>query len=162
LTITGAWLAADNNTTSRRYWVFRRSAGVGNLASKKGECVINQWFGGAPGWNVCKSNTFWQSYGPITGTAATMRVHIPEVTPGYTVLSGSTGYIPDLYDGIDPTGATTPKAQQLEWSINMSALNTGASMYGGLGAFDWNNQRFTTVDTKVEMNASDGFYYQTQ
>jgi len=161
LRITTTWLTADAGTVSRRYWVFRRSAGTGNLASKKGECVIDQWFGQGPGDYVCKSNSFWQAFGPVTNTA-NIRVHIPAVTSGATTLSGSTGYIPDLYDGIDPTGASTPKAQQLEWNISLSACNTGASMYGGLGVFDWNNQNFIVVDQRTELSAEDSFFYQTQ
>jgi hypothetical protein len=134
---------------------------VGNIASKKGECIINTWFGGGPDTNVCKSNQFWQAYGPVT-SLANIRVHIPSVVAGATTLAGTTGVIPDLYDGIDPTGVTTPKAKQLEWFVTMSAYNTGAAMYGGLGTFDWNNQIFLRSDSGVEINAQDSFYYQTQ
>jgi hypothetical protein len=159
LQITTTWLAADSGLGSRRYFVWRKT-GAAPLDRKKGECVIDQWFGGGPGDYACKNNTFVQIEGPVK-SFANIRVHIPALTPGYATLSGTTGYIPDLYDGIDPTGTLTPKAKQLEWSISMSAMNTGLAIYGGLGLFDWNNQNFVRVETKVELNTQESFFYQT-
>ncbi|OGP60448.1 MAG: hypothetical protein A2V67_11830 [Deltaproteobacteria bacterium RBG_13_61_14] len=158
--ITADWLGADSGLGSRRYFVWRRT-GATPLDRKKGECVIDQWFGGGPGDYACKSNTFMQIEGAVK-SFANIRVHIPALTPGYATLSGTTGYIPDLYEGIDPTGTLTPKAKQLEWAVSMSAMNTGLAMYGGLGGFDWNNQDFVRVETKVQLNVQEGWFYQTQ
>jgi len=164
LTITTAWNVADQGAFYRRYYIFRHAGvgtGSGTLADKVGECAIDQWYGGGPGGYPCVLNNFWQAQGPVIGTS-NIRVHVPVWTPGAATLGGVTGVIPDLWDGLDSTGANR-KHRTLEWAVSISAMNTAAAASGGLGrAFDWNNQDFIVVDTKPGINSQDGFVATTQ
>jgi len=73
-----------------------------------------------------------------------------------------TGYIPDLWDGLDPTGVDR-LSKTLQWNAIVVSMNTGSFTQGGLGrGFDWNNQDFIIVDQKPALISTDSFLCQTQ
>ena len=130
------------NDVDIRYKVLRQQA--------EGECLIDQSYGGGPSGYNCKSNTFWQAMGPMDGK--TVRVHLPDISPGYTVLNGTTGHIPDIMDGL--TGGS-----QLTWHFGVRVYNTDSWILGGLGGdFDWNNQDFSVTGKAQKFNSSDESY----
>ena len=150
----------------------------------RGECPIDEWFGGGAPYtghltNVnggkggdCKQLIFWSAWGPIPQGASSVRVHLPPigwsandlVKPGYTVGSdGSTGYIPDFWDGLsaDPYfGQTSWSPPRLEWLASIINVNTGALTQAGIGGpLDWNNQNFWQTDLSINYNGQDAWFF---
>ena len=87
-------------------------------------------------------SVFWKARGPVTGgPGSVITAHIPEMTPGPTTLNGVTGFIPDLWDGIQP-GVRS----QLDWNYTVMVFNTSTEDWGIGGAFDWNNQNTAAIE----------------
>jgi hypothetical protein len=144
-TVCGGRLAGQYNI---RYKIIRNTA-------PRGECLIDEYFGGGPDGYGCKANTFWTAMGPMVGAGTTVRVHIPAAATGYrTLMYGATGYVPDLWDGISGNANT-----QLDWSYGAIVYNTGSYNQGGLGGkFDFQNQDWRIVDTAQQWHSSDNAF----
>jgi len=113
----------------------------------RGECLIDESFGGGPPDYYCKANKFWTAMGPADNAA--QRVHVPQVFSGPRTLSGVTGFVPDLYDGMAP-GA------QLKWTRTFLVLGTQPPIQGGLGGpFDWNNWNVREDELAIQHVSSD-------
>jgi len=117
-------ICAGANATNFKYDVAR--------VLPRGECAIDESWGGGPTDYACKANAFWNALGPAN--SATQTVHVPALTPGPATLNGVTGFIPTFWDNI---GGTT---EQVYWTRTFLVLSTGVVTEGGLGGpFDYNN-----------------------
>jgi len=140
-----------SNANHLRYYVIRRDW--------RGECKIDDWNAGADRGG-CKDSTFWGAEGAGVGSG-NIRVHVPKVvsTPGlYTATDGSTGIVPDLWDGLESFHGT-----QLSWSYSVVIYNSGAVTAGGMGRkFNFNNRDMIFEDPKQIQTSSDSkwVYYQ--
>jgi len=140
------------------YYVVRANPG--------GECLIDPYFStaGYRGYG-CSPNTLWTAEGPING--GTVRVAVPEVTPGLATLDGVTGYIPDFWDGMQSASAQlawnnnmsiqgTGVPIQLAWDYKVTVLNTGDWEAGGIaGPFDYNNRDIRTTELSTMFQSGD-------
>jgi hypothetical protein len=128
-------------------------AGVVNVnyrvirATRRGECIIDEYYGGGPDGYTCKSNAFWTATGPAT--SANIRVLVPTVTEGARTLNGVTGYVPSFWEGL-------ANGNELKWTYSVMVFNTGAMTQGGLGgAWDWNNWDTRKEELATQHAASD-------
>jgi hypothetical protein len=133
-----------SNFTNLRYYVIRRDW--------RGECKIDDWYAGADRGS-CKDSTFWGAEGAGAGSG-NIRVHVPHVvsTPSlYTATDGSTGIVPDLWDGLSSFHGT-----ELNWSYSVVIYNSAAVTAGGMGRkFDFNNRDMIFEDPKQIQTSSD-------
>lgn len=149
-TVTFSGTGFASGRTYIEYWIDR------NTATAKGECLIDQWYGGdsyRKGGGGCKNIQFWQAMGPIPAGATSVTVYIPNITPGAATLNGVTGVIPDLWEGI-PTDEHWNNAwyhqPRLLWTISVMNINSASATVGGLGGpLNWNNMNFWSTEFAI-------------
>jgi hypothetical protein len=132
------------------YWVTRH-----NL---RGECYGDEWFGGDAyrrNGGGCNNLSLWNLYGPIPAGATSVTGYLANINPGAATLGGTTGVIPDAWEGIPANtlwGANWYSPPVLKWTYGVININSASTTVGGLGGpLDWNNMNFW--NTEFSLNA---------
>ncbi len=169
------WNGTVSAVVSQTELTLSGSPGNGNYvsytvtrATPRGNCIFDEWYsvpGMLGGGGGCSPVKFWNLMGPVPESGNTLRVHIPEVTPGSRTLDGVPGIVPDPYEGhlaqLENGNTMSPiGGEQMEWTAALIVYGTQEVVKGGLGgAWDWNNQNFWTAEFAISDNSQDGNYF---